>query len=128
MALEYAARTPCRAIITFDGPAGLALDMSEDDIASAPEPLKSVFADHNTTDVARLVADLTTPALFVLCREHHERAADQIRTRQQLAEHAARHGHSVRWVDTHHGFAVEQPELSGQIITDFLATLSPVST
>lgn len=123
VALEYAARTPCRALITFDGPAGLTLGLSEDDIAAAPEPLKSVYADHNTTDVASIVADLTTPALFVLCREHHEQVADQMRTRQQLAEHATRHGHTVRWVDAGHGFAVEQPELSGQIITDFLATI-----
>lgn len=124
--LEYVARTPCRALITFDGPAGLALGQSEDDIAAAPEPLKSVYTDHNATDVARLIADLTTPALFVLCREHHERSADQLRTRQQLADHATRHGHTVRWVDAGHGFAVDQPELSGQIITDYLATLGPV--
>ena len=125
VALEYAARTHCRGLITFDGPACLRRTDTEDEIAATPEPLRSVLAEHVETDYGDLIAGMTTPALFVLVRGTPERPEppDAIEQREQLADCAIKHGHAVRWVEEEHGFAESRPELTGRVINEFLATL-----
>jgi hypothetical protein len=124
VALQYAARTHCRGLLALDGPAYLSHDVPEDDIAAAPEPAKAIHADINTQDVARLIRDLHTPAMFVLCRGDDTWEPDWIERRRRLADHATRHGHAVTWLDiTDHNFAWSMPELTGRLIADFLASL-----
>lgn len=126
VAVEYAARTPCRALIAFDGPTSVRRDDTKEEIAAAPEPLRSVLAEHADIDYGRLVADLTTPSLFVFSCGHAEQPEpdNTITKRQELAARTTKHGHTVRWVDAGHSFAVDQPELSAQMINDFLAALN----
>lgn len=124
--LEYAARSPCRALITFDGPVSLRRNDTAEEIEAAPEPLRSVLAEHADTDHADLIAGLTTPALFVLVRGtlDNPEPDDAIQQRHHLADCAIRNGHAVRWVDAEHSFPSNRPELAAQIITEFLKTLS----
>ncbi len=125
VALEYAARTPCRGLITLDGPGCLRRNDTEEEIAATPEPLRSVLAEHARTDYGHLIAGMTTPALFVLIRGTPERPEprEAIEQRERLADCAAKHGHAVRWVEDEHGFAESRPELTGRIVNEFLATL-----
>jgi hypothetical protein len=125
VALESAARTPCRGLITLDGPERLRRTDTEQEIAATAEPLKSVLADHANTDYGDLIAGLTTPALFVLIRGTPEQPESQeaIKQREQLADCAIKHGHTVRWIEEEHSFAESRPELSGRIINEFLANL-----
>ncbi|MEQ4204008.1 alpha/beta hydrolase [Actinopolymorpha sp. B17G11] len=129
VALEYAARTPCRGLITFDGPERLRRNDTEEEIAATSEPLRSVLAEHAKTDYGQLIAGMTTPALFVLIRGTPDRPEphEAIEQRERLADCAIKYGHTVRWVEADHGFAESQPELTGHIINDFLTTLKASS-
>lgn len=125
VALQFAADTPCRGLLTLDGPAALSHDVPDDDIVDAPEPIKSIHSDLKSQPVAELISDLETPALFVLCRGDSTWEPDWIEQRHQLADHATRHGHAVKWIDVaDHNFGWNRPVLTGQLITDFLATLT----
>lgn len=123
--LEHAVRIPCRGFIALDGPAYLRHDVPAEDIAASPEPAKSIHADLNNQDVSGLIRDLTTPALFILCKGSSDWDPEWVEGRHELAEHATRHGHRVQWIDiADHNFGWNMPELTGQLITDFLATLT----
>ena len=127
VALEYAARRPCRAVITLDGPASMQRSDTEEEIAATPEPLHSVLAEHAHTDYGRLIADLTTPALIGLVQDSAGQPSDDETERQQLAAWAIQHGHSVRWLDIPHGAITDDAEPTARLISDFLTTVGPLA-
>lgn len=129
VAVEYAARTSCRAVIALDGPATRRRNDTPEDIAATPEPLRSVLAEHADTDYGEMIAGSDTPTLLVLARGSADRPEpdEAIQQRQQLARYVIEHGHSVRWVDTDHGILTEETGPAAPLINQFLSTHKPLA-
>lgn len=123
VALEYATRHECRALVALDGPATLELDMTMDSIEAAPEPGRSFLAEVKRQDVRGLLDRIVVPAMFVFAAgSTPDERKLMFAPRQGLADYIDATNPSVRveWLEADHMVPLSVPEDAARLIKEFI--------
>lgn len=126
VALEYATRHECRALVALDGPATLELGMTMDGIEAAAEPGRSFLAEVKRQDIRGLLDRLAFPAMFVLATGDTPQEREfMLGPRRELANHIGVKHPAIRveWLETDHMIPLSVPEDAAGLVKEFITAL-----